>query len=185
MFCQMYQWFLACRVDTRTSLGPWLDRHVRTCRACRAYYQTHLRVSDLLETQGPHVSVEGVQALKDTILVALPVHDATPVSVRRSSNRFRLALAASVFILVSATLTSLHMAARRQERLREQTFELASLVTLPRQWAPSELLATYGPFVQAPLETEVRNLATDARQAARFLVQCTPFARAESRERNK
>ncbi|MCF7973249.1 MAG: hypothetical protein K9N55_05510 [Phycisphaerae bacterium] len=184
MLCWIYRWFLACCVDTRTGLGPRLDRHVRVCRACRTYHQTHLRISDLLETQVPQVSIEGDRSFQDTILVSLPVRDAAPVSALRFRHRSLVALAASVFILVSVILTARHMASLENAKRLEQTSALTSMAVLPRQWAPSQLLATYGSLMQAPLETEVKNLTTDARQAARFLVQCTPFARADSRERD-
>jgi len=94
------------------------------------------------------------------------------------SNRSILAIAAAVFLVFSVTLTGMHLVAQRKARVREQRVALASVVGLSEHLAPSQLLANYGPFMQSPLQSEVQNLSMDAQNAALFVVQCTPFARA-------
>ena len=177
MLCWIIRWFIACRVDTKTAPGPRLDEHLHACDACRAYYQAHLRVSDLLETQTPPVTLESGESLKDTILGSLSVNDTVPCSTQPLSNRSILAIAAAVFLVFSATLIGMHLVAQRNARMREQRSVLASVVALPGQLTPSQLLANYGPFMKSPLESEIQNLSMDAQNAALFVVQCTPFAR--------
>jgi len=178
MVCWIIRWFIACRVDSKTAPGPRLDAHLNACAACRAYYQTHLRVSDLLETQTPPVTLESGESLKDTILGSLAVNDVAPRSAPPLSHRAILSMAAAVFLVFSVTLIGMHLMAQRKARMREHGEVLASVVTLPERLAPSQLLANYGPLMESPLESEIKNLSMDAQNAALFVVQCTPFARA-------
>ena len=90
-----------------------------------------------------------------------------------------LAIAASVLVVCSVTLMGMQMVMQRKARMREQSTALASVVELPSHLAPSELLANYGPLMQSPLQSEIENLSMDAQNAALFVVQCTPFARAD------
>lgn len=177
MLCRIIRWFIACRVDTNTAPGPRLDEHVRACATCRAYYQAQLRVSHLLESETPPVTLESGESLKDEILGSLTVNDSIPYSTPPLSNRSILAIAAAVFLVFSVTLTGMHLVAQRKARMLEQGSALASAVTLSKHLAPSQLLANYGLLMQAPLESEIQNLSMDAQNAALFVVQCTPFAR--------
>jgi len=179
MMCWIYRWLVACHVDAQTTPGSRLNKHLHACTACRAYYQTHLRVSGLLATQAPEIPFEGAGSFKDSILKSLPASHSAPRSAYALGSRSVLAMAASVLIVVSLTLAGLRLVAQRKARMREQTAVLASMTTLPEDLAPIRLIATYGPLVQAPLETEIRNLSMDAKNTARFLVQCTPFAKAD------
>jgi hypothetical protein len=177
MVCWIIRWFIACRVDTKTAPGPRLDEHLHACAGCRAYYQAHLRVSDLLETQTPPVTLESGESLKDTILGSLAASDSVSCSAHSLGNRAILSIAAAVFLVFSVTLAGMHLVAQRNARIREQRSVLASVMTLPERLAPGQLLAHYGPFMQSPLESEIQNLSMDAQNAALFVVQCTPFAR--------
>ncbi len=177
MLCWIIRWFIACRVDTKTAVGPRLEGHLHACAACRAYYQAQLRVSDLLETEAPPVTLESGESFKDTILGSLAVNDSAPGMTQPLSNRSILSIAAAVFLVFSVTLTGMHLVAQRKALMREQSSALASVVTLPRHLAPTQLLADYGLLMQAPLESEIKSLSMDAQNAALFVVQCTPFAR--------
>jgi hypothetical protein len=177
MLCWITRWFIACRVDTKTAMGPRLDGHLHACAACRAYYQAQLRVSDLLESETPPVTLESGESLKDTILGSLAVNDSGSRTQQSLSNRSILSIAAAVFLVFSVTLAGMHLVAKRKALMREQSYVLASVVTLPQHLAPTQLLADYGLLMQAPLESEIKSLSMDAQNAALFVVQCTPFAR--------
>ena len=180
MLCWINRWFIACRVDTKKALGPRLDAHLEACAACRAYYQSHMRVSDLLETQVPPVTLDSGESLEDAIFGSLAQTDTVPGSARPLNHRAMLAIAASVLVACSVTLVGTRLVMQRKARMRAHTTALASVVALPRHLAPSQLLANYGPLVQAPLQSEIENLSMDAQNAALFVVQCTPFARPDS-----
>jgi hypothetical protein len=138
-----------------------------------------VRVGDLLETQIPPVTLESGESLKDAILGSLALTDTAPGSTRPLSHRNVLAIAASVLVTCSVTLVGMQLVSQRKARMREQSTALASVVALPRHLAPSQWLANYGPLMQAPLKSEIENLSMDAQNAAIFVVQCTPFARAD------
>ena len=179
MVCWINRWFIACRVDAKTAPGPRLNEHLDRCAPCRAYYQSHLRISDLLETQTPPVTLESGESLKDAILGALVPNDPVPCASSTLNTRSILAIAASVFLVFSVTLMGMHLMTQKRARLREQDAAWASVMGLSEHLAPSQLLANYGPLMQAPLESEIKNLSRDAQNAALFVVQCTPFARPE------
>jgi len=51
---------------------------------------------------------------------------------------------------------------------------LTTMATLQQQLVPEQLMSAYAFLVQDSLESEMNKLSTDAKRAARFLVQCTP-----------
>ena len=118
--------------------------------------------------------------MQDTILGSLARGGAAPDACPAFKRRKLLTVAAAVLVAFSILLTGLHMVSQRKARMREQTAVLASVAALPAHLAPTQLLVNYGSFMQAPLESEVKRLSMDAQNAALFLVQCTPFARAET-----
>lgn len=179
MVCWINRWFIGCRVDTKTPLGPRLNEHLDVCGDCRAYYQGQLRVSHLLETQTPPVTLESGESLEETILGSLSPRDRAPCASNTLNNRSILAIAASVFLVFSVTLMAMHLMTKKRARMRAQDAAWASVMGLSEHLAPSQLLANYGPLMQSPLESEVKNLSMDAQNAALFVVQCTPFARAD------
>ncbi|MCP4455196.1 MAG: hypothetical protein GY809_27360 [Planctomycetes bacterium] len=180
MLCWINRWFIACRVDAKETPGPRLKSHLEACAACRAYYQAQVQVNDLLETQVPPVTLESGESLKGAILGSLTLTETRPGSTRRLGHRTVLAMAASVLITCSVTFVCMQQVTQRKARMREQSTALASVVALPGHLVPSQLLANYGPLMQAPLQSEIENLSMDAQNAALFVVQCTPFARADS-----
>jgi hypothetical protein len=180
MLCWINRWFIACRVDTKKAPGFRLEAHLDDCASCRAYYQAHLHVSDLLETQIPPVTLESGESLEDAIFGSLALTETVSGSTRPFSNRAVLAIAASVLVVCSVTLVVMQQAMQRKTRMRAQSTALASVVALPGHLLPSQLLANYGPLMQAPLQSEIENLSMDAQNAALFVVRCTPFARPDS-----
>jgi len=179
MVCWIYRWFIGCCVDSKTSPGPCLDRHLGTCDACRAYYQTHLRVGDLLETQVPEVTQEMGSQFNETILKSLSRDKAAVASVRLLTIRRLKAVAAVLLVGISITLISKQRVIQRQARRQEREVAMTAIMALPERLAPSDLLVATGSLMQAPLESEIKNLSLDAQKAALFVMNCTPLAMAE------
>ncbi len=179
MVCWIYRWCIGCCVDSQTSPGPRLDKHLRTCDACRAYYQTHLRVGDLLETQMPEVTREMGSQFHETILKSLHGNKVTAHSGRFVNIRRLKAVAAVLLVVISVMIIGKQMWVQRQVRLQKRDMAVTAMMTLPERLVPSELLVAYGSLMQAPLEAEMKNLSLDAQKAALFVMNCTPLARAE------
>jgi hypothetical protein len=179
MVCWIYRWFIGCCVDSKTSPGPRLGRHLKRCGACHAYYQTHRRVGDLLETQVPEVTQEMGSQFNETILKSLPGNKVTAYPARFLNNQSLKAVAAVLLVAISVMLVSKQMVVRRQARLQERAVAVTAMMTLPEHLVPSELLVAYGSLMQAPLESEMKNLSLDAQNAALFVMNCTPLARVE------
>lgn len=179
MVCWIYKWLIGCSVDSKTSPGPRLDRHLHACDACRAYYQTHLRVGDLLETQVPEVTREMGSQFNETILKSLSGDKVAVHSVRLLNIRRLKAVAAVLLVGISITLISKQMVVQRQARLQAREAAMTAMMALPERLAPNELLVAYGSLMQSPLESEIKNLTLDAQKAALFVMNCTPLARAE------
>ncbi len=178
MVCWIYKWFIGCCADSKTSPGPRLDRHLGTCDACRAYYQTHLRVGGLLEMQVPEVTQEMGSQFHETILKSLSGDKVTVSSVRLLNIRRVKAVAAVLLVGISITLISKQRMDQSQARRQEREAAMTAVMALPERLAPSELLVATGSLMQAPLESEMKNLSLDAQKAALFVMNCTPLAMA-------
>jgi predicted anti-sigma-YlaC factor YlaD len=177
MVCCIYRWIIACSVDSAGTLGPAVQRHLGSCAACRRYYHAQQRVSDALKQQVSLVAPSANPILPDRIMASLSADGPAP-GVRHERRVFRFTtyrtVAACLLIVLGLMIPVMRTTMQNSDGLNTDHPSLATVATLQQQLVPEQLMSAYAFLVQDSLESEMNNLSTDARRAARFLVQCTP-----------
>lgn len=167
--CWFYRRFISGCIDTERALPEQIERHVRRCAACRAFYDTGIRLADRLIAEASQENVTPPPFLHGKILASL---DVLPHS-RTARIGFRPAWLVAVGI-VFLMLIGLPLVRHRDERnalLRPNVSSargasdpihlLAAASTLPNE----NKLLEWSQKADQPLETELKCVIQDARAA--------------------
>jgi hypothetical protein len=175
MLCRIYyRWIIACRIDSDSGLGPATQRHLDSCSTCRQYYHAQQGISDALKQQVSQVGLPANHVLPDRIMASVSPH--SPGAKNRRVFRFASyhAVAACLLVVLGLVITMMRMNTPDSSLLSPKHPALTTMATLQQQLVPEQLMSAYAFLLQDSLESEMNHLSTDAKRAARFLVQCTP-----------
>jgi predicted anti-sigma-YlaC factor YlaD len=161
MYCWIMKWRIACSIDDDKALGPHLSQHLARCLPCRNYYHAQSRTSELLsETYRENSSSIGITA--DT-------PPATKGPVRgKSWFTYATALAACLAIAMGLITTVW--------KTDPDAFQPeAVLNSYSEKITPKGLSVLSAALLQKSIGSEIDHISTDVREAAQFLVRCTPY----------
>jgi len=169
MLCWSYRWRIACLVDDGRRPQGKLRRHIETCPSCRAYLRSQQQVSAAL-SQTPDL-VESVERQRLSGWANFSDKQGLKQAWRFPTLRGGLQAGAIAAGLLLATLIGIKFLRKTPDQ-PPVVPPVAKTVRPPSDVAVKWVAGSVA-RMESPYGTEMQLLASDAKDAARFLAQRT------------
>lgn len=165
MFCWIFRFIISNTVDAGNGLSNRTQKHVRTCKDCRSFYEACLSLDKGLRSEAADFDED------------LPVHFARRVFDAASAGAeqafeisvrwFRPALAAACVVVV-ASLAAILLTVNHEGPTVAEPRRIDGISRLMDDGRPT----AWAGLVRKPLSDELDNVTQGTESAVRFLVAC-------------